>query len=155
MEFFVGGLALAVHGILFFMSSYAFEHGALPTWDEANKAENQSLYRQALLVSLLGLFIALIGVVGFAGDVFSRGMAARESLLCATALFYLNCQTRLVLYGMKHKPGLNKGGNLHTTLKKAFSLGLFPTGSAFLSGLVAVSQVATVLLLLYDVAVAR
>lgn len=155
MEFLVGGLALAVNGILFFMSSYAFEHGALPTWDETNKAENQSLYRQALLVSLLGLFFALIGVVGFAIGAFSRGMAVRESLLCAAVLFYLNCQGRLVLYGVKHKPGLNKGENIHTTLQKAFSLGLFPAGSGFLSGLVAISQVATVLLLLYGLAFAR
>lgn len=149
MEFLVGGLALAANGILFFMSSYAFEHGTLPTWDEANKPENQSLYRQALLVSLFGLFIALIGVVGFAGGVFSRGMGAKESLLCATVLFYLNCQARLVLYGVRHKPGLNKGENLHSTLKKALSVGLFPTGSGFLSGLVAASQIAAVLLPLY------
>lgn len=152
MEFLVGGLALAVNGILFFMSSYAFEHGALPTWDDANKAENQRLYRQALLGSLLGLFIALIGAVGFAGGLFTRGMAARESLLCAAVLFYLNCQARLVLYGVKHKPGLNKGGNLHGMFQKAFSLGLFPAGSGFLSGLVAFSQIGTVLLLLYGLA---
>jgi len=154
MGFLVGGLALAVHGILFFMSGYALEHGVLPTWDEADKTENDNLYRQARLISFLGLFIALIGVVEFA-DGRIRSVDAQENLLCATVLFYLNCQARLVLYGVRHKPGRNKGGNLRTLLTNAFSIGVFPAGGGFLSALIAVSQSATALFLFHGLAVAR
>jgi hypothetical protein len=139
------GIGLIVSAALFFVSQCTNISHELPTFRQLQQGQLPISMRPSMLTGSMGLIFILLGLIAIPLGAYQGIDNNKYFLLAAIFALNLSIQARLIIYGLTNKNDKIEKENLFSVLRKAFSIGIFPTGNVAICFLVHVFQLIAVL----------